>query len=452
MKKIGDSAHIGDSGIALIHQMINKMSFVWHERNGTLDAGIDGEIELRDPSTGEVFNRLILVQSKASDRPFPGETERGFHYLCNQADVDYWMGAADPVLLVCSHPQTGQAWWMHVQGWFADPGHRASGRVDFDKRIQRFDEHAAGRLRNLADPHGNAHVAVAEHRDEVLTTNLLPVTIPGPIYAATTRYTDPKKIITRQRRNSADPDVRHDFILRGGSLYTWLPPEETALRYAVHGRTDALDSSEWASDPVRQRWLVQLLNEALRRDVASDCAWHNGRKIVYFRATPDLKLRRIRSGSGRARLVFHPKFSKQEPDKVSYYKHAALSWKFLTFDSQWFCALTPTHHYTRDGLRDSLFTSEYLTGIKQLDRNPAVYGQTRMWAAYLHGDDGVLDPRETTLVYGDLVTHTANRAIDDAAWLADPRKVDIDDTDADDDPVGAHDSVAEELTLFGVEQ
>jgi hypothetical protein len=73
VKKIDVSAHIGDSGIALIHQMVNKMGFAWHERK--LDAGIDGEIELRNPVTGEVANRLILVQSKARDRPFPGEND-----------------------------------------------------------------------------------------------------------------------------------------------------------------------------------------------------------------------------------------------------------------------------------------------------------------------------------------------------------------------------------------
>ncbi|MFB4267828.1 hypothetical protein [Nonomuraea sp. GTA35] len=33
------------------------MGFVWHERKQ--DAGIDGEIELRNPATGEVLNRLI---------------------------------------------------------------------------------------------------------------------------------------------------------------------------------------------------------------------------------------------------------------------------------------------------------------------------------------------------------------------------------------------------------
>jgi hypothetical protein len=450
MKKIGESSHIGDSGIALIHQMINKMGFVWHERTGTLDAGIDGEIELRDPSTGEVTNRLILVQSKASDRPFPGETERGFHYLCRQADVDYWMNADNPVLLVCSHPKTGEVWWMHIQGWFADPAHRASGRIDFDKRTQRFDQGAARRLLNLADPHGRAHLAVAEHREEVLTTNLMRVTIPALIYGAPTTYTDPREVVGRQR-DGDDPNVRRDFILRGGHIYSWLPPEETALRHVVNGPTDVLESGEWTAGPARLRWLVQLLNYALRRDVAADCAWHSGRKIVYFRATPDLKARHIRGASGRQRLVFHPKFKKKEPDQVSYYKHAALEWQFLALDGEWFCALTPTFHFTRDGFRDSLYLSDYLAGIKRLDRNPAVRGQTRMWASYLHGEDGVFDPRETVLVYGDLVTHTSDRAIDDAAWLADPRKHDADDAEADDDTLEVDEPSNDEPALFEAE-
>jgi hypothetical protein len=446
MKRIGVSSHIGDSGVALIHQMVNTMGFVWHERTGTLDAGIDGEIELRDPSTGEVANRVIFVQSKASDRPFPGENERGFHYLCKQADVDYWMSADNPVLLVCSHPQTGEAWWMHIQSWFADPGHRASGRIDFDKRTQRFDQDAAHRLLNLADPHGRAHVAVAEYREETLTTNFLRVTIPTLLYGALTRYTDPREVIARQREID-NVDVRRDFILRGGYVYSWLPPEETALRYVANGTTDAIETAEWASDPTRQRWLVQLLNYALQCDVSVDCAWHGGRKIIYFRPTSDLKPRHIRGASGRQRLVFHPKFKKKTPEQISYCKHAALEWQFQLFDGQWYCALTPTFHYTRDGYRDSLYLSEYLTGIKQLDRNPAVHGQTRMWATYLHGEDGVLDPRETILTYGELMTFTAERAIDDAAWLADPRE---NDPDAADATPGAEKPINDELALFEV--
>jgi len=447
MKKIDTSAHIGDSGIALIHQMVNKMGFVWYERK--LDAGIDGEIELRDPSTGEVANRLILVQSKASERLFPGENDRTFHFQCKQPDVDYWMAAQDPVLLVCSHPHTGEAWWTHIQTWFADPARRASGRVDFDKRVQRFDANAASRLLNLADPHGHAHVPVAEHRDELLTTNLLQVTIPALLYSAPAKYSDARGVLAHQRTDDM-ADLRHDFILRGGKIYTWLPPEETALRDVVSGRTDVISTQEWTTDPDRQRWLVHLLNLALQRDVAPDCDWHSGRRIVYFRATKDLAVRSIRSANGRSHLVFHPKPKQHAPDEVGYCKHAALEWRFLVFDGEWYCALTPTYHYTRDGVRDSFYMSEYLTGIKQRERNSSVYGKVRLWASYLHGEDGVINPQETILDYGELVTYTADRAIDDEAWLFDPRapqEANVGNGDKDE----AIDDPTDEMALFEVE-
>lgn len=448
MKKIDASAHIGDSGIALIHMLVNKMGFAWHERN--LDAGIDGEIELRNPATGEVANRIILVQSKASERPFPGENERGFHYLCKDADVDYWMGAEVPVLLICSHPNTGEAWWMHVQSWFADPAHRASGRIDFDKNTQRFDATAAPRLLNLADPHGRAHTTVAAFKTETLTSNLLTIGVPDLIYRTPTHLRDTRDVYQRQRATGGD--MRYDFMLRDGHLYTWLPPQATALTDAVDGVTDALNTQDLAdsTDPSQRRMLVQLLNHALRHDISADCDWHRGRKIVYFRATDDLQPRRIRSASGRARLVFNPKPKKNNPDEISYCQHAALEWQFLHTDDQWHCALVPTYHYTRDGHRDSYFLSSLLSGIKRLEHNKAVYLQTRMWATYLHGEDDVLDPRETVLTYGHLATFDADRSIDDTAWLADPRTPGPDARDAEDgDDTSGSD--ADELTLFEVE-
>ncbi len=72
---------------------------------------------------------------------------------------------------------------------------------------------------------------------------------------------------------------------------------------------------------------------------------------------------------------------------------------------------------------------------------------TRMWAAYLHGDDGVLDPCETILSYGDVMTLTADRAINDAVWLADPRAAPDSDLDQDTEDDGPGD----ELRLFEVE-
>lgn len=445
MKKIDASAHTGDAGIALIHQLVNKMGFIWHERK--TDAGIDGEIELRNPLTGEVANRFLLVQSKSSARPFPGETARSFHYLCKPADLAYWIAASVPVLLVCSHPQAGEAWWMHVQGWFADPSHRATRRIDFDKRTQRLDAEAASRLLSLADPHGRAHVPVALRREETLTSNLLPVTAPAVLHSSATAFRYAREVWQLQR--AAGGALRADFLLRDGRLYSWAPPHGTALASCVSGSSQEVSAADWAAtdDPPSQRFFAALLSRALCQDVAVDCDWHPGRKVVYFRATPDSSPRRVRSPSGRQRLVFNPKYKKKAPGEVSYCQHAALEWQFLPDEGRWLCALTPTWHYTRDGHRDSLFLSDLLTGIKQLERNQAVYQMTRLWAAWLRGDANrdVLDPRPSILSYGELLTFTADQSIDDETWLGDPRKA------RGDDDVDPAEGPGDELRLFEVE-
>jgi len=69
-----------------------------------------------------------LIRCIPAGVPAP-DLDRSFHYLCKDADVDYWMNSDRPVILVCSHPSADEAWWVHVQPWFSDPAHRASRRI-----------------------------------------------------------------------------------------------------------------------------------------------------------------------------------------------------------------------------------------------------------------------------------------------------------------------------------
>lgn len=420
VKKVDRSAQIGDAGIALIHSMVNAMGYVWHERK--TDAGIDGEVELRNPTTGEVVNRLLMVQSKASNNPFPGENDQRFHFVCRADDVDYWMSADVPVLLVCSHPERGDAWWVHVQGWFSDPARRASGRVDFDKSTQRFDRTASERLLSLADPHGAAHTPVADIRREELTSNLLRVVLPDFWYSTPTTAGGFRDVFDGQR-TTKEP-IRFDWTLHQGRMLTWLPPEETALRAVAAGHTTPIPIEELyrSSGDQGHRQVVRMLNQALRQDVSRDCDFDKGRNLVYFRAANGLHTKKILSSTGRARTVFNTK-QKQDGSGVSYCKHAALKWQFTQPGDGWLCALSPTYYYTRDGKSESKFTDKLLSGIKRMERNAAVLGTTLMWAAYLRGEDHLLEQTDTILDYGELLTFAVDRGINDADWLADDRSL-----------------------------
>jgi hypothetical protein len=74
VKKILHTDIVGQQGINLIESVCRKIGFLWHPTG--LEAGIDGCIEIRNTSTGEVTNCIIQVQSKATEQPFEAETAR----------------------------------------------------------------------------------------------------------------------------------------------------------------------------------------------------------------------------------------------------------------------------------------------------------------------------------------------------------------------------------------
>jgi len=424
-KKIDRSAHIGDAGIALIHRRVSGVGYVWRQKGS--DAGVDGEIEFRDPATGEVTNRRLLVQSKASENQFPGETDRSFHYVCKDSDVDYWMNADNPVLLVCSHPSAGQAWWMHIQPWFSDPAHRASRRIEFDKATQRLDDDAAQRLLDLADPQGRPRTETPLTRPETLDSNLLPVTVPPQIYSASCPAEEDRDVHEALRDAGGH---RVDWVRHDGRLYTFSHPDESALKLVTTGPVDTTPPAAFIQDdPGGQRLISWLLANTLKQDTTEDLDWHRDGGYLYFRATTDLKTRKIMGGAGQPRIVFQPKLNLK--GNISYYMHHALRYRFTSVAGDWYCALVPDYHYTRDGQAESRFAASLRSGIKEIEKNAAVRGQVRMWAAYLSRPEDLLGLGSRVLEFGQLMTFGTGRGIDDAAWSIDPEAIAPSD-DADD--------------------
>src|SRR3954470_7235591 len=99
MKKVPQAAITGQRGVNIIESIVLDMGFKWNP-TVTLDSGIDGHIEIRDPVTAEPKNLVLQVQSKATMGQFAGETEAGFHYTCEEDDLNYWLTGNDPVVFI----------------------------------------------------------------------------------------------------------------------------------------------------------------------------------------------------------------------------------------------------------------------------------------------------------------------------------------------------------------
>jgi hypothetical protein len=78
------------------------------------DLGIDGEIEICDPQTGEATNLILRVQVKATAQPFQRESSDSFEYFCDRRDLDYWLRGNAPVILIVCRPDTNEAYWVSV--------------------------------------------------------------------------------------------------------------------------------------------------------------------------------------------------------------------------------------------------------------------------------------------------------------------------------------------------
>src|SRR5262249_18828198 len=126
------------------------------------------------------------------------------------------------------------------------------------------------------------------------------------------------------------------------------------------------------------RSLRQLTHEDLRYDKESSCFFF---KKLRERDRRAYSYRALEKESARHGVWLYTK--KKSPNERAYYRHSAFQGRFLRFEDQWYLEVTPTYHFTWDGVRPDLFGGERLKKIKEFENNEAVMGQFVMWRHYL---------------------------------------------------------------------
>jgi hypothetical protein len=412
-KTVTPQTIIGEQGINLIERRCLEMGYLFHPRR--VDHGIDGHIDLVDPGSGALLNQVLLVQSKASDHRFPGETDQSFRYVCDDRDLDLWLSGNAPVILVFSHPKQDEAWWVEVKNAFPDAVSRTSRTVVISKQAQRFDAGAAAALLRLAVPAKSGLYLRPPPISEALTTNLLPVTVMPPvIYVATSAVSSYR---AGGEMLAGYEGRRPEWILRDGLVMSFTNLREAPLSALGDGDVEEHDTSEWvgSEDTDTRNRFIDLLTRTLQGSYP-ELRWHNERRHVHFRPSRNLTPRKAGKGPGtRGRTVFGPHYAKSDPGRVSYYHHAALRTRFRRIGTTWYCQLEPDYCFTSDGHTESRFADSLLAGIKRLDRHPAVFGWTRMWANHLNRPPDLFSLDRPVLL-GALETVTVGRGIDDRWW------------------------------------
>jgi hypothetical protein len=421
-KKIHKSSIIGQQGVNLVEKVVLDMDFLWYPTGG-IEAGIDGLIEIRDPTTGEVFNSVIQVQSKATQGTFQVETPDSFEYLCEEKDLEYWLQGNAPVILVVSRPSTDEAYWVSIKDYFQDLERRKERKIHFDKQRDRFDEKCRDALIRLAVPKGAGIYTAPPPKTETLISNLLSVSsFAGRLYIADTHFRSPRALQAELRRLGGD--IGCEWMLKEKRILSFCDLEDYPWRRICDlGTLEDFDTEEWAysDDPDRRREFVQLLNLALRQKVWTDLRYSDRKECYYFKATDNLSERKVSytSVGGRVveRTVFKGYPSKRDPTRISFYRHSAFEGRFRLFGDTWYLEITPTYYFTWNGRWLDKWHESRLKGIKRLERHPAVIGQLIMWVDYLSRPSDMFTSQYPFLKFGDLERFEIEAGIDDELWL-----------------------------------
>ena len=121
------------------------------------------------------------------------------------------------------------------------------------------------------------------------------------------------------------------------------------------------------------------------------------------------------------RTVVRAYADKLDGDQTAYHRHHAFYARFRRYGEEWFLQIDPTYRFTSDGRTVSSLAPALMTGIRKLERNPAVLGQVVMWASLLADLDthDLFPPaRYPHLGFGELVTFESPVGIDEREWLS----------------------------------
>lgn len=424
MKKLSSQSLIGQQGVNLVERIVLEMKYAWRTTPG-FDVGIDGEIEICDPVTGEATNTYIKVQVKSTSQPFTAETPNSLEYICSPKDLEYWLRGNAPVILIVCRPEDNEAYWVSIKDYFRDPAIQKTRKVIFDKSKQRFTKDGAIVLKNLALPADSGIYFSPLDTTETLYTNLLKVkSVVDTIYVAVTAKTKNSEIWDTFKQLNVK--VGGEWILKNRTITSLHPLNEFPFSEVCDpGSCERFDVDEWSEtdDEDKRRDYVQLLNRVLReRAWLLGLKYHKEHEYYFYRAPRKLNIIHIDYQSIKRRAkreVFKQYFGKKDITRKTYCRHAAFKGRFLRSENQWSLEITPTYHFTKNGIDDYPYRDETLKGIKRLERNSAVVGQLLMWADFLNRPIKNLFANEYPfLSFGELEKVDVDAGIPDNIWYA----------------------------------
>ncbi len=427
-KKIHLNQITGEQGAALVKARAHAMGFLYTV-NGPVEAGIDGFIETRDPTTSRVSGRLVAVQVKTTEsQGYTAETGDGFEYLCEPEDIAYWQTGSLPTIVVLVRLSDNTLFWKQAPLKGA-PQDLETRRLRIDKAADRFDVSAASAIAALAQDQAQPGVWLPPSREpDSLLFNMVKVRLPETIQVAATTHRQGRDVLRALLELSDQPPT--EWVAKGGRLVSFLDIDSSPLRQVVdRGSIEEFPVEQFSleDDEDESKLFVELLNRTLRAQLDPMLIWNRLLRLYYFPPSEPgidrtLQYQSLKNETSREVV----KAKRKADGKISYVRHSAFAGRFWREFDEWFLSIEPSYVFTWDGRRPDRFAGERISKLKRLENNAAIRGQFVMWRSLLTGLGTVPEqpdllappPTPAILSFEALEPMILPRSVPDDVWRA----------------------------------
>lgn len=417
-KIIDDNAIVGRQGVNLVERTVLQMKHVWNPT--TVDAGIDGVIEFRDPATGAMSNLIVQVQVKSGDSYVRAETDTHFTFYADKEDLEHWRSANTPVILVVCRPNRDEAYYADVKSDGAIDQSGKTAKIVFNKTEQRFDDRSEPKIRSLAVSRPWGFHLRPRPSSETLTLNYMPVRLVAEkVFVGATEIREYGELFACI--NEIDREADRDFVLHEGKIFSVSDLREGRFRVLSQpGTIESLDLATWIDEnPSLGVDLMQRMLQCIAR--RREIAYSRWDKLFFARPTKDGSERTFRIDGRRTTYPsFYKRYaSKKDPSRIAYHRHRAFSVRFLQFEQQWFAEVSPSYLFTSDGRRKHPYHEDYLKKINEIEGPPSIFGHLKMWGHVLQPVSDLGANNYPHMELQPLREFSIGQSIDDKAWKPD---------------------------------
>jgi len=247
---------------------------------------------------------------------------------------------------------------------------------------------------------------------ENLSPNLLGINFPDTLYKAELNIDEEKlleelneylisiekkpikkmrlgKSVKRALRNHNNKSV--DWLLHGNSFYTFknLNDEKESFRKIIDkGTITPFDSKDFYESNEDNK---KVFKHLLRNTLMELCSirkieWYGPQEIFRFsnnQKNPNQKKVKWKGKKESTKTVIFEMINKKESHIICF-RSLAFKSSFLNIADHWFLVLNPTWSFTNPGgYHTSRFESAYMSGLKRMENNNAVFNYFRFFGYYL---------------------------------------------------------------------